>query len=417
MNILIIGKGGREHALARKFLTDNRVENVYVYPGNDGMNLFDQKISVFPETPWADFLNILSTINIEICIMGSESDILSSKVEDLKKLNIYVVAPSHEASKLESSKIFSKNILNKANIKTALSVEVHSYDQAYSKALEVFQNKPFVIKLSGLHAGKGVYVAKDFESGMEQLKLWKNELESGALLEELLIGHEVSMFYLCHEESFCFLGEACDYKRLLDENQGPNTGGMGSYSPDLSLTDSDRLEVVEKIIKPTLFEMKKANTPFIGVLFAGLMKTQNGIYVIEYNVRFGDPETQSLLPRIDSGFLDAFLILKNDPDQLSKHQLTFSRNSSLYVVKAHPNYPHNTDEEIELIISKPDHLFIFSGVSKKNNRYFTQGGRVLGRVEIDESLTKARENCYQKLPNVSFLNEHYRKDIGIIYGA
>ncbi len=416
MNILIIGKGGREHALARKFLEDTRVNQVHVFPGNAGMNIFDEKIFVYPNTSWPDFLKVIPTIQFEFALIGSESDILSDKVNELKNLGLFVVAPSLDAAKLESSKIFCKQILNKAMIKTAKSFEVFSKEAALMIARTEFKSLPFVIKLSGLHAGKGVFVAEKHELGLKQIEEWEKYFKDGVLLEELLIGHEVSMFYLCSGNHFTYLGEACDYKRLNDLNLGPNTGGMGAFSPDPHLNDLERKQVEVEIIIPTLKTMSSQNIPFEGVLFAGLMKTTKGLYVIEYNVRFGDPETQCFLPRIQNGFLDAFLLFKNSPEKLGDFKLKFLEEFSLFVVKAHPNYPSKTDQAIPVHINKNDSAFIFAGIQKKGNALFTDGGRVLGRVEKGKSLSIARENCYQELKNIEFENEKFRNDIGIIYG-
>ena len=322
MNILILGKGGREHALAWKLSLDARVENIWVYPGNPGMKK-TQKVSPLHYLDESDFWHFVTTHSFAMAIIGPEDLIANGTGEKLKALNIKVLAPTPMAAKLESSKIFSKSMMKLAEIPTAKSFEVYSLNEAQEMLHEFSDASGVVIKLSGLHSGKGVAVCENMAEAKKVLIEWEKFLADGVLLEEKLLGREVSLFYLCLEDQAIFLGEACDYKRLLDNNQGPNTGGMGCYSPCTWINNEIRKYTLEKVTLPLLRVMKKKETSFSGILFVGLMLTADGPKVLEYNVRFGDPETQTFLPLIENGFLDALLsVAEEDCEKFKLQKIT-----------------------------------------------------------------------------------------------
>ena len=248
MNILILGKGGREHALAWKLSLEKKVKNVWVYPGNPGMKKTFKVIPLnqLDELSFADFLKDQT---IELVVVGPEDLIAKGVGERLRAQGFNVLAPTPEAAKLESSKIFSKEVMLKADIPTAKAAVAYSYDEALTQLNSFSQSEGVVIKLSGLHAGKGVAVCDSKNEAITVLKEWKDFLADGVLLEEKLIGKEVSLFYLCLNEESLYLGEACDHKRLLDGDRGPNTGGMGCYSPCAWIDDDVRKFTQEKVVK------------------------------------------------------------------------------------------------------------------------------------------------------------------------
>lgn len=409
MNIIIFGKGGREHALAAKFASDKRVENVYVYPGNPGM-LFTAKTKILNAITENELFNLVEKNQFDFGVIGPEDYMASGFADRLRNLGLKLVSPTKEAAQLESSKIFSKKIMNKYGIPTAKSYECYDLESGLS-LLDKFSDG-IVIKLSGLFAGKGVFVAETRDQAEVKLKEWSEYLSAGYLLEEKLLGFEVSMFYLCRGEEFTYLGEAADHKRIYDGDLGPNTGGMGCYSPVPKLLESDRRVIESKIVNPTLKGLSLEKIFFSGVLFVGIMMTKNGPYVLEYNVRFGDPETQTFLPLITDGFLDLFLKFVNDQD--FKNQILNRKGFAVHVVKATLGYPDRPilGEAIQMQPIINDHYY-FAGVTADGNVLKTSGGRVCGLTYIGESLKEARDNCYFNLNQITFKDEHFRKDIAL----
>ena len=407
MNIIIFGKGGREHAIAARFALENRVSKVYVYPGNPGMKLTD-KVEILNHFNEAEIFAFVKNEKLEFGIIGPEDYMASGFADKMRELGLKLVSPTKVAAQLESSKIFSKRIMNKNNIPTAKSFECFDL----SKGLELLNEfkEGVVIKLSGLFAGKGVFVADNIASAKAQLLEWEKYLSDGYLLEEKLEGFEVSMFYLCREDAFKYIGEAADHKRINDDDQGPNTGGMGCYSPIPKLSNTDRELIEKSIVNPTLAGLKKENIYFSGILFVGIMMTKNGPYVLEYNVRFGDPETQTFLPLIKNGLLDLFLNFVNERD--FKSVKLESSGAAVHIVKASKGYPEKPITGEIVNINLPiDGNYYFAGVSVGDGKLITSGGRVCGLTVISDNLTEARLKCYEKLNQVTFRDEHYRTDI------
>lgn len=407
MNIIIFGKGGREHALASRFASEKRVEQVFVYPGNPGM-LKTEKISILSDLNESQLFDLIKSGKFEMGVVGPEDYMASGFADKIRELGLKLVSPTKSAAMLESSKIFSKKIMQKYQIPTAKAYECYDLATGLSH-LESFHDG-VVIKLSGLFAGKGVFVANNKTLATDKLKEWESFLSSGYLIEDKLEGFEASMFYLCRGNEFKYLGEAADHKRIYDNDLGPNTGGMGCYSPVAKLSDFDRKNIETKIVIPTLNGLAAENVFFSGILFVGIMMTQNGPMVLEYNVRFGDPETQTFLPLIKEGFLDLFLDFVNDRDFKSvklKHE-----GAAVHVVKASRGYPEKPILGDELIFQKKlDRHYYFAGVTSISGALKTSGGRVCGLTAIGENITEARATCYANLDQVCFPFEHYRKDI------
>jgi phosphoribosylamine--glycine ligase len=407
MNIIIFGKGGREHALASRFADEKRVHQVFVYPGNPGM-LKTNKITILNELNESQLFEFIKSEKIELGVVGPEDYMASGFADIIRALGLKLVSPTKEAAELESSKIFSKKIMEKYKIPTAKAYECYDLKTGLS-LLDHFQDG-VVIKLSGLFAGKGVFVADNLTAAKNKLIEWESYLSSGYLIEEKLVGFEASMFYLCRGTEFIYMGEAADHKRIFDEDLGPNTGGMGCFSPIPKLSDSDRQNIAMNIVSATLKGLAAENIFFSGILFVGIMMTQKGPMVLEYNVRFGDPETQTFLPLIKEGFLDLFLDFVNDRD--FKNNKLKHDGAAVHVVKATRGYPDQPifGEEVKIEFNLDRH-FYFAGVTKVSGKLKTSGGRVCGLTAIGENITSARKNCYANLHQVTFPFEHYRKDI------
>ncbi|MAX66217.1 MAG: phosphoribosylamine--glycine ligase [Bacteriovoracaceae bacterium] len=413
--ILILGKGGREHALAEHLRRSTHVKEVYVSPGNPGMS--SAKIKLANISPH-ELVQFCKTKNIDFVVIGPE-DLLAKGIADtLQDNGLACAAPSKAAAQMESSKVFAKKFMQKYNIPTA---KFHSFSDTKLALSYLQENKMHhsVIKLSALAAGKGVVVCQSLKEGLAALKQLAPNNEE-IIIEEKLIGKEVSYFALCLEEEYQILGTACDYKRLQDQDQGPNTGGMGCYSPADWLSKSELLEIENKILKPTLKAMKSEQIKFKGVLFIGLMITETGPKVLEYNVRFGDPETQTILPRLKTNLFNSIRAVAYENVSLLKEIDTkFDFKNSVHIVKAAKGYPSFRAEEIEKDVpiinnfktSSCEQVY-FAGVSKKDQSLLTNGGRVLGITSLANNKEQARSKAYEIINQISFSGEQYRKDIG-----
>lgn len=438
--ILIVGSGGREHAMAHKFSESNLVEKIFVCPGNPGMELLNDKISIknIPSHSTLELLKFALDNEIELTVIGPE-DVLELGIVDLFRENgLAIVGPTKKASMLETSKSFAKKIMKEANVPTAKYYDCFGIDEAF-KCIENFNSEEMVVKCDGLAAGKGVivcYSKKEAKIAVTQL-MKENLLEkevNHVIIEELLTGPEVSVFALCNNElnqkditvNYSILGHACDHKRLKDKDIGPNTGGMGTFSPSPLFLSEDEEWVSKNIFSPMLKKMKELKIEFSGILFAGLMKTKNGFKVIEFNVRLGDPETQVLLPLINE---DLFLWFKaSATGNLASLQNSKNQNSpiksnliGIHVVMAAQGYPGTEGVKIhkgELITLK-DYPYekgsvYFAGVKKEDatNALLTNGGRVLGITSLAKDFSTAKKNAYEIVSKINFKGHQFRTDIG-----
>lgn len=417
MNILILGSGGREHALAWRTCQDESSEKVYVWPGNAGMK---EEKTVTVSTPYSvnAFESFLIENHIDLVIPGAEKFLYEGVSDICSAMNVPCFGPTKDAAELEKSKLFAKNIMKASNIPTASFEDLtDKLDSAELKnVLSRFKNP--VIKISGPALGKGVFVCEGREEALEVLnKLKANPIpgmESGLLIEEGVCGKEVSMFFACNDLDFSYLGSAQDHKRLLDGDKGPNTGGMGTVSP-VPWVGSDLISrVTEKIVKPTLVTMKERGTPFKGMLFLGLMVNGQEMNLLEYNVRFGDPETQVLMPLLEGDFTRSIYSLALG----GKSDLSLSSSSAVHVVKAARGYPGLFGEAVEkgqrIVASEKtpaSHLF-YAGVKQGNESLITDGGRVFGMTGVAENFESARKRVYQDLQHIHFEGEQFRSDIG-----
>jgi len=434
MNILILGSGGREHALAAKLGESTRIEKIFVAPGNDGM-LLTSKVSIcsLNLSNHEDIIRLAIKINPELIIVGPEAPLVSGIVDKLESSGFNVFGPSKEAAQLEGSKIYSKDFMQEFAIPTAKSCSYFSLEEALEGLNTWDIKKGIVIKADSLAAGKGVVLTNDIEDAKRTIvNFMANPCypvsAEQILIEEEVHGKEISAFAICDGKDFITFGFASDYKRLNDFNKGPNTGGMGGYSdkswPSLNIKEKIRTEVFEK----TLNGMNQRGIPFKGVLFAGLMIDGDEINVLEYNVRFGDPETQILLPLFKG---DLFKVLSSAAAGklacLETHEYEISDEVSVHIVMASKNYPGLDGKPMELDrpISFPKFLLKNAQHPKKNYLYFSgvkrnqegllvnSGGRVLGVTALGQNLNIARHFAYNSLSDIYFQDSQWRNDIGI----
>ncbi|MBC7537259.1 MAG: phosphoribosylamine--glycine ligase [Bacteriovorax sp.] len=432
MKVLIIGSGGREHAIAEKVSLSNEVSAVFVCPGNPGMKKMipEIKLEAISASDIEGLLNFAKKEKIGLTIVGPEATLSLGIVDLFRANNLLIVGSTQKASLLETSKSFAKKIMNEAGVPTAGFSEFFQAEAALAY-IESLKNTKMVVKCDGLAAGKGVVVCLNKTEACEAVNaLMKDKLlgenVDHIIIEDFLEGVEVSAFALCDGDSFSFLGTACDHKRLLDGDLGPNTGGMGVFSPASVYSAEDELWVNENVFTPMLSAMKKNGSPFSGILFAGLMKTRHGWAVLEFNVRLGDPETQVLLPLIEEDLLPWFrasaegniLGLQNKLGSTSPKKLNLV---GVHVVMAAHGYPGTEGVKVRSgdIIefnknfkpSNKDYLF-FAGVEKSGLELVTKGGRVLGISSIEENFSKARKNAYDLISQIHFDGAQFRRDIG-----
>ena len=416
MNVLIIGSGGREHALAWKISQSPLVKKIYVAPGNAGTAL-ENLVENIDITD----IDLLSQFAIEkkidLTIVGPEVPLSKGIVNKFRDNNLNIFGPTREAAQLESSKDFSKFFMKKHGIPTAEHKTFTDAKSAHNYIAK--KGSPIVIKADGLAAGKGVVVAMNDEEAHNAIDLMLSDNQFGdagarIIIEEFLQGEEVSFIVICDGESVLPLATSQDHKRLLDNDIGPNTGGMGAYSPAPIVSDVMHEKIMTQVINPTIDGMKAEGIKFTGFLYAGLMiDAEDNIKTLEFNCRMGDPETQPILFRLKS---DLFKILfdaaKGD---LKNNTAEWENNSSITVVMAAKNYPNEPrlNDEIHGLSSKNKDTYIFhAGTKLTNNKIVTAGGRVLGITARGQTLNEAKNQAYRLIDNIRFDGAQFRNDIG-----
>lgn len=421
MNILIIGSGGREHALAMKVASSPRAKNTFVAPGNPGMQL-DTAIKTLDVNldDFNDVYRLCTDYQIDLVIIGPEKPLSEGLVDFLNEREIKTFGPNKVASQVESSKAFSKKIMQKYGIPTARYKEFVGAKKAVDYIDQLKDWDGIVVKNDGLAAGKGVIVCDNaHEAKIATLDIMLGRHDGNVakkiILEERLKGAELSAFALVNGDHFEVIGHACDYKRIRDNDQGPNTGGMGTYSPVPWLSQSDKTYIHDHIFKPFIVGLKAEGIFFQGVLFAGLMKDGDKINTLEFNCRFGDPETQVILPLLENDFIELIENLENK----TKSHILIKDAAAVHVVKAAHGYPGTEG----IPVRKGDRItihqkinqntqFVFAGVKTDvDDELYTNSGRVLGVTCIGESIQKARSLSYSELKNITFEGEQYRNDI------
>ena len=409
MKVLIVGKGGREHAILWKIKQSPLVDKIYVTQGNAGMCEEAECLDIPPD----DIEKILKFAKeVDVVIVGPEDPLAKGIINELPKGKGF--GPVKEAATIESDKAFAKELCKKLNIPIPEFKTFTNYDDAIKYIDEI--KTPIVIKAAGLAAGKGSFIVKDKEEAKKKIKeLMVDKVlgKSGekVVIEEYLEGYEASFFCFTDGKDFVMLPTAQDYKRLYDGDEGPNTGGMGSISPAPHLKNPE--EIIEKIAEPVIWGLKKEGAVYKGILYVGLMITEEGPKVLEFNCRFGDPETQAILPLVESDIMPA--ILATIEERLKEINLKFKDEKSVCVVAASGGYPGKYEKgfEIEGLNDVKDAIVFHAGTKKEGDKVLTAGGRVLSVVAIDKDFEKAREKAYREISKIKFEKMHYRKDIAL----
>ncbi|EOH2334686.1 phosphoribosylamine--glycine ligase [Campylobacter jejuni] len=410
MKIMILGSGAREYSIALALRRVDKNLEFYFAPGNGATESLGTNLNLKDPVVLATYAK---EKGFDLCIVGSESFLAEGVVDIFKQQGLAIFGPSKAAAMLETSKSFMKSFLKKYRIKTAKFLNTNDIEKAKNFIYSL--TPPIVVKADGLCAGKGVIIAKTHEEAIkETAKMLSGESfgDAGKLvvIEEFLDGYELSIFAVCDGNDFVLLPAAQDHKKLLDNDQGPNTGGMGAYAPS-SLANESLLRKVQKdIILPTLAGMKKEGAEFCGVLFIGAMIVGNKPYVLEFNVRFGDPECEVLMPLIEDPLE---LILAATQRRLRHAKIKIKKEFAVGVVCASENYPYKSSPKSEITVNNiPENSHIsYAGVSLEDGKLMADGGRVLVCVGTGKSIEEAQKNAYNLCDNVNFKGKQYRKDI------
>ena len=415
MDILIVGSGGREYSIALALTKDKDVQNIYMAPGNGATSQFATNINISDFEELADFAE---EKKIDLTIVGPEAPLVDGIVDIFKKRDLLIFGSSKEASRLEGSKIYMKNFLKKYDIPTASYIETNSFEKA--KNFIDSLKAPIVVKADGLCGGKGVIIAQSVDEAKSAAKdMLSGESFGDAgrsiIVEEFLDGYELSVFAICDGKNYKILPAAQDHKRLLDGDKGPNTGGMGAYAPTPLIDDSLYKKIENRVVKPTLLGMQKEGAPFEGVLFIGLMVVDGEPIVLEYNVRFGDPECEVLMPLLKTPASQLFF--KAASKDLENLNLEFYDKFAVAVVVASQNYPYKSSAPSEIIVDKSIHVELedthisYAGVTQEDEKLFATGGRVLLCIGLGDSIKEARDKAYMLCGQVHFAGKQFRHDI------
>ena len=419
MKVLVVGGGGREHAIIWKLAQSDKVDKIYAAPGNGGIAQLAECVSI-GAMEIDKMMTFAKENNIDLTVVAPDDPLAAGMVDRLEEAGLRAFGPSAKAAEIEASKVYAKELMRKYNIPTA-GYEVFDDPTAaldYIKAQGIY---PAVIKAEGLALGKGVVLAKDFEEAkeaVENMMVQKIFGDSGSrvVVEEFLTGPEVSVLAFTDGKTVVPMVSAQDHKRAYDHDEGPNTGGMGTFSPSRIYTQALAKQCMEEIFQPTIDGLVKEGRPFHGTIYFGLMITEKGPKVIEYNSRFGDPETQVVLPRLKS---DLFDIMNATIDgTLEKVPVEWEDNAAVCVVAASGGYPgkYQTGYEIAGLeaAEEDENVTVFhAGTSYDSGLFKTAGGRVLGVTAVDENLDKAIQRAYAAMDKVTFPAMHFRKDIGM----
>lgn len=413
MKILVIGSGGREHAIIKKIKQNKNVSEIYAIPGNGGIERDAICIDI-KATDINAIKGFAKKNNIDYAIVTPDDPLVAGLVDALEEIKIPCFGPNKNAAIIEGSKVFAKNLMKKYKIPTAKYETFESYD----KAIEYLKTTPMptVIKADGLALGKGVIIAETKEKAFDTVKNIMKDKAFGKsgdriVIEEFLEGVEVSILSFTDGKTIIPMISSMDHKRIGDKDTGLNTGGMGTIAPNPYYTKEIAKECFDKIFIPTISAMNKEGRTFKGCLYFGLMITKDGAKVIEYNCRFGDPETQVILPLLKSDLLDIMIATTNG--NLDKVKVEFENKSAACIIMASEGYPLEYKKGFAINIPKDiiERVY-FAGVKKENEKLLTNGGRVLGITNIADTLDKAIKLSYEDAKQISFEGAYYRKDIG-----
>lgn len=417
MKVLVVGSGGREHTIVWKLYQSEKVDKIYVAPGNDGMIELAERVNI-EDNEIDKLADWVEENNIDLTVVGPEGPLVEGIVDKFEKRGLKIFGPNQKAAMVEGSKVIAKNILHKHNIPTA-EYEVFTDSDRAINYLEKIEY-PVVIKAEGLAAGKGVKIATNKNEAKEEVnKLMEDRVFGDAgervVIEDFLEGEEVSILCLTDGENIIPLEPSQDHKAAFDGDEGPNTGGMGAYSPTPFISKKMEKEICENILKPTITAFQKEGIDYKGILYAGLILTSGGPKVLEFNARLGDPEAQVILPRLENDLVD--LIDKVFTKEVDEIELEWDDRAAMCVVLASGGYPitYETGFEIEGLdaLKQYDNLLLFhSGTRLQDGKYVTDGGRVLGLTVLGNDLNDAYNQVYDYIDEVYFKDMHYRTDIG-----
>ena len=417
MKVLVVGGGGREHALIRKIKESSKVDEIFCTPGNGGIS-YDAKCFDVSATDIDGVVDLAKKLSVDLVVVAPDDPLVAGMVDALNDAGFKTFGPRANAAIIEGSKVFSKELMQKYNIPTA---EYKVFDNA-NDAIEYIKEKnefPTVIKADGLALGKGVIIPENLDDAVAVVKEIMEDKIFGAsgnniVVEEFLTGPEVSVLAFTDGKCVKPMVSSMDHKRALDGDKGLNTGGMGTVSPNPYYTEEVAAECMDKIFMPTINAMNQEGRTFKGCLYFGLMITPKGPKVIEYNCRFGDPETQVVLPRLKTDIIDIFEAINNET--LSELDIEWSEKACACVIMASGGYPKSYKKGAEitgLTLGQLDGVTVYhAGTKIENDKLVTSGGRVLGVTALGDSLADALKKSYEAVENIHFDNAHYRKDIG-----
>lgn len=418
MRLLLIGGGGREHALAWKLAQSPLVEMIYVAPGNPGIALLDKCECVdLPLQEMEKVADYAEANSIDLTVVGLEASLVDGIADVFIARGLALFGPSKAAAELEGSKAFSKQLMEKYNIPTAFFKVCEDIEAA--KAYVKEKGAPIVVKADGLAAGKGVVVAMTEQEALDAIDDMMGDLKFGGagarvVLEEFMEGEEASLLAFTDGETIVSMIAAQDHKRANDNDEGPNTGGMGTYAPAPVMTDILRLKAVEKVLKPTIAAMKAEGRPYQGCLYAGLMINGDSIKVVEFNCRFGDPETQVIMPLLDGDLAEIMLACATGT--LAKADIGWHDQAAVCVVMASGGYPGSYQQGLLISgLAEADALegvaVFHAGTKVVDGQIVTAGGRVLGVTAVGKNIREAKDKAYEAIAKISFEGAHYRQDI------
>ena len=415
MKVGIIGSGGREHAICHSLNKSKKIKKIYCFPGNAGTAEIAENIDLNLEN-FNELKEFILKCSIDLIIVGPEKPLVEGIVDFLENNQIKVFGPNKFASQLEGSKIFTKKLCEKYNIPTAKFGIFKNFNDAQNFLEKI--EYPTVVKADNLASGKGVYICTNFNEASNAVK----EIFDGkfgeaenVLIEEFLEGEEMSYFIITDGKTISKFGTAQDHKRALEGDLGKNTGGMGAYSPSRLFNKELDEKIINKIINPTIKGIEDFGSKYKGFLYAGLMIVKDEPYLIEYNVRMGDPECQTIIPKLETDLLDIFVACCDE--KLREIQVKWVDQKSLCVVLCSKGYPETFEKNVviknfnSINLDEKDYLF-HAGTKKNNNQIFATGGRVLNFVSISDNFYDAREKIHKNLESLNWENGYYRKDIG-----
>lgn len=417
MKVLVVGGGGREHALCWKIRQSPEVTDLFCAPGNPGIAEIADPVPIAPEEV-RKIVDFASEMSIDLTVVGPELPLTLGLVDEMRSRGLLVFGPSAQAAELEGSKVFAKELMRRYEIPTAGYEVVHDVEAARKAGRRM--GLPLVVKVDGLASGKGVLICHTEEELNDALTLVFEDRRFGSsgdrvVLEEFLEGEEASFLVLCDGERVLPFASAKDYKRIGEDDTGPNTGGMGSHSPSGVMSAEQGARVLDEIVRPTVAAMASENRPFTGVLYAGLMMTEDGPKVLEFNVRFGDPEAQVLMLRLEDDLVP--ILADGARGAFQTRRLRFRKEAAACVVLASPGYPGKTQtgepiRGLEAAADQPGVEIFHAGTAERDERIYSAGGRVLNVCATGPGLVEALRRAYQAVSAVDWPSKVYRRDIG-----